>query len=99
MMCPHGGQVTVVPSQSKVQTGGGLALLASDTTTVSGCTFTIGTKPQPCLTVQWVGEATQVKVNGQAVLLKTSSGLCKSAEGMVQGTVSISSTQTKVGGQ
>jgi hypothetical protein len=99
MMCPHGGQVMVVPSQSKVQTGGGFALLSSDTTTVAGCAFCVGPKPQPCLTVQWVAEATRVKVNGTGVLLQSSSGLCKSAEGIVQGTVLITSTQTKVGGQ
>ena len=36
MMCPHGGQVQVAPSQSKVLLGGAPALFASDTTLVAG---------------------------------------------------------------
>jgi hypothetical protein len=96
MMCPHGGQVQVVASQSKVTLGGAPALLAGDTTTVAGCVFTVGPKPQPCLTVQWSAPATKVKIANQAPLLKTSIGLCKSAEGIPQGPVQIVSTQTKV---
>jgi hypothetical protein len=96
MMCPHGGQVQVAPSQSKVLLGGAPALLASDTTLVAGCAFAIGPKPQPCLTVEWSAPATKVTIANQAPLLQTSVGLCKSAEGIPQGTVLIVSTQTKV---
>lgn len=99
MMCPHGGQVTVIPSQTKMKLGGSPALLASDAAIVVGCAFAPGPKPQPCVSVQWVGQATRVKVNGQPVLLQSSSGLCKSAEGIVQGTVIITGVQTKVSGE
>lgn len=96
MMCPHGGQVQVTASQFKVKLGGKPALLAGDTTTVAGCAFAVGTKPQPCITVQWSMPATKVKIANQAPLLKTSIGLCKSAEGIPQGPVQIVSCQTKV---
>jgi hypothetical protein len=95
MQCPHGGQVIVVPSQQKVLLGSQPALLAADAASIAGCAFMVGTKPQPCLTVQWQGLATKVKINNQAPLLQTSVGLCKSAEGMVQGTVLMSGVQTK----
>lgn len=99
MMCPHGGQVMVVPSQTKVKLNGAPALLARDAMTVAGCAFTPGPKPQPCVTVQWIAESVRVKADGQPVLLQSSTGLCKSAEGIVQGTVIVSGVQTKVSGE
>jgi len=99
MMCPHGGQVQVVPAQSKVLLGGQPALLSADTFTVLGCPFTVGTKFQPCVTVMWSGAATKVNVAGQAPLLQSSIGLCKSAEGIPQGTLLITGVQTKVTAQ
>jgi len=38
-------------------------------------------KPQPCIRVQWLVPAARVLVNGQPVLLQTSTGLCLSPEG------------------
>ena len=96
VQCPHGGQATFVPSQSKVKLGGQPALLVSDTTTVAGCAFTVGPKPQPCVTVTWSAPATKVTIGGSAPLLKTSIGLCKSAEGIPQGPAVIISCQMKV---
>ena len=99
MQCPHGAPVQVVPSQSRLRLGGAAALLASDGFVVIGCPFVLGLKPQPCVAVQWVGPAQRVEVGGAAVLLGSSTGLCKSAEGIVQGTVLVSGVQTKVSGQ
>jgi hypothetical protein len=96
MTCPHGGQVQAVASQSKVQLGGQPALLASDTTTVAGCAFNVSGAPSPCMTVEWSAPATKVTIGGQAPLLATSVGLCKSAAGAPQGSVLIASTQQKV---
>jgi hypothetical protein len=74
----------------------------NDTTTVAGCPFQVpigtGTKPQPCVKVQWTVPASRVKVNGQFVLLSTSSGICQSAEQIPQGPPSVVSTQTRVKG-
>lgn len=96
MTCPHGGQVQVVASQSKVQLGGQPALLASDATTVAGCPFNVSGAPSPCMTVEWSAPATKVTIAGQAPLLATSIGLCKSAASAPQGSVLIVSTQQKV---
>ena len=63
--------------------------MVNDLTTVAGCPFQVpvgaGTKPQPCVKVQWPVPATRVKVDGQPVLLQTSTGLCQSAEQIPQG--------------
>ena len=95
-MCPHGGQVQVVPSQTRMTLGGQPALLVSDLMVIVGCPFTVGTKYQPCVTVEWTGPTVRAKINGQPLLLQTSIGLCKSAESVPQGTVLISGVQTKV---
>jgi hypothetical protein len=98
IQCPHGGTVTPIPSNVKVSVNGAFALLVSDVFIVAGCPFMIGPKPSPCLTVEWQSPSNKVKVNGTAVLLQTSIGLCKSPEQAVQGTALIISAQTKVNG-
>ena len=98
IQCPHGGMVNAVTANAKVKADGAFALLSSDTFVVAGCPFMVGTKPQPCLTLQWTGEARSFKVDGTSVLLQTSFGLCKSAEGMVQGVALVTGVQTKVMG-
>jgi hypothetical protein len=77
--CPHGGQATVVPSNTQVRVGGNLALLVSDTMIIAGCSFIVGTAPMPCLTIQWTVPATRNTVNGTPVLLQSSVGLCLNA--------------------
>jgi hypothetical protein len=98
-MCPHGGQVKVTSTNTRVKVGGKPVALVADTFLVSGCAFTIPPgKPQPCMKVQWLTPATRVKVGGQAPILKTSNGLCQSADQIPQGPPNVSSTQTKVKG-
>ncbi len=100
--CPHGGQITLIPSNSRVLANGMAVAVISDTGTVAGCPFQIpvpgGTKPQPCVQARWVVPATRVLVNGQPALLKSSSGICQSAEQIPQGAPSVSVTQTRVQG-
>jgi hypothetical protein len=98
IQCPHGGLANVVPTNFKVKVGGAPALLASDVFLVAGCPFMVGPKPQPCLTIEWQLPSTMFKINGQAVLLQTSIGICKSPEGVPQGVALISGAQTKASG-
>lgn len=96
-MCPHGGQITVTSSDSRVMVGSAPAVLVSDMGTVAGCAFTVPPgKPQPCATVQFLVPATRVTVMGQPVVLQTSSGLCLSADGIPAGPPIIASTQPRV---
>lgn len=98
IQCPHGGMASVINTNTRVKVGGNYALLATDTYTIAGCPFTMGTSPHPCVTIQWTAPAQRVKVNGKPVLLQTSVGLCKAADGLVQGTALISGVQTRVKG-
>ncbi len=98
--CPHGGRVSIHPSHRKARVGGQEVATLADTYTITGCPFTVPPgKAQPCVTVEWPQQAMQVKVNGQPVNLKTSSGICRSAEGVPQGPPMGIVTQTKVGGK
>ena len=99
VLCPHAGQVSIQSSNTRVKVSGQMVATASDIYTVAGCPFTVpGPKPQPCVTARWVVPATRVRVNGQPVILKTSSGICQSAEQIPQGPPNVTATQTRVKG-
>jgi hypothetical protein len=97
LQCPHGGTVSIVSGNSKVSATTALAL-ASDTFTISGCTFQISGAPHPCTTVQWVVTNIKTKANSTATLSQASSGLCLAADQVPQGPVSIVNAQPKVQG-
>ena len=98
VMCPHGGNTSIMTSNQRVKVGGQPAVTLSDTYTVAGCPFTVGNKPQPCVKVQWITPATRVRVGGQPVILQNSSGLCLSAEQIPQGPPNVVTTQIRVKG-
>ncbi len=98
MMCPHGGTVQVITSNSQVQAGGGYMLRASDTFTIVGCPFTLP-PPHPCVSVQWVQPAAHSQVAGDFTLTEESVGLCVAGDQAPQGTVLIQMTQAQVSGQ
>lgn len=98
-ICPHGsGQATTISSNTRVLVSGQPVATMSDTTTIAGCIFAVGTKPQPCVTVKWLVPAARVKVNGQPALLQTSTGLCLSADQIPAGPPQILVTQLRAVG-
>lgn len=97
IQCPHGGRAIITPSSPRVRAGAPVAVL-TDTTIVAGCPFMVGTKPQPCLRVQWTVGAARVRAGGKPVLVQTSTGLCLSAEGIPQGAPIIIQTQMRARG-
>jgi hypothetical protein len=94
LMCPHGGTVTGIPSQTRA-TAGAPILLGTDTFLVAGCPFNIASAPSPCLTVQWIVTATRVQAGGGFVLNEASVGLCLAATQAPQGSVLIVQTQPR----
>jgi hypothetical protein len=101
LQCPHGGTVSIVSTNTKVQAGAALAL-ATDTFTIAGCPFQIpvgvGTVPHPCVTVQWTKTNVMTSVNGTPTLAQDSVGLCLAADQAPQGPVSVVQTQPTVTG-
>jgi len=97
-MCPHGGQVSITPTNQRVSVGGQPVAVMADTCLVAGCAFMVGTKPQPCMKVQWLVPATRVTIGGQPALLQSSSGLCLSADQIPAGPPNVVVTQMRVTG-
>ena len=96
ILCPHGGRGAPSPTAVRVKVGGKPPLRVSDPVTIAGCPFTVSGAPSPCLRVQWLMPATTVRVEGAAVLLSSSVGLCVNAAGAPQGTALVSGFQTRV---
>lgn len=101
-ICPHGGQITVISTNTRVLVSGQPVATMGDTYVIAGCPFTVpagpAPKPQPCIKVQWLVPATRVLVNGQPALLQTSTGLCLSVEQIPQGPPTVVATQPRVSG-
>lgn len=98
-ICPHGGSVTVISTNTRVKVMGQFVAVMGDTYTIAGCPFVVPpSKPQPCVKIQWLVPAMRVKVMGKQVLLKSSTGLCKSAEQIPQGPPNVIMTQMRVKG-
>jgi uncharacterized Zn-binding protein involved in type VI secretion len=98
-MCPHGGQVSIASSNTRVLLGGQPATTVADQFPIAGCPFTIPSgPPHPCVAVRWVVPATRVLINGQPAVLQTSAGLCQAADQVPQGPPTVIATQLRVTG-
>jgi hypothetical protein len=98
MMCPHGGMVSAISANTRVQAAGGPVLRSSDTFIIAGCVFNIAGASHPCVTVNWVQPDTRSQVIGDFTLSEASVGLCAAADQAVQGAVLITFTQPRVSG-
>lgn len=99
LMCPHGGQVTIIPANPRSSAGGAPIATTADTFIIAGCAFTLpGPVPSPCVQVQWIVPELRVKAGGAQALDAASVGLCIAATGAPQGPVAVQSTQAKVTG-
>ncbi len=95
-ICPHGGQVNAVTSNTRVLVGGAPAVTQTDTFLVAGCVFAVGPKPQPCVVARWMVVSTRVTVMGQPVVIQGGTGLCFSAEQAPQGPPTVMTAQPRV---
>jgi len=98
-ICPHGGQITTISSNTRVTVSGQPVATMADQFMVAGCAFTVPpSKPQPCLKVLWLQPAVRVTVMGQPAILQTSTGLCQSPEQIPQGPPTVLVTQLRASG-
>lgn len=99
-MCPHGGMVNAISSNTKTKAGHSDVLRSSDTFMIAGCPFFRGLIYSPCVQVQWVQPSlkSKVKVLGDFVLTADSVGLCVADDQATQGKVLIQMTQSQVYG-
>ena len=99
LMCPHGGSVSATTSNTHTNAGGSPVVGASDTFTISGCSFQISGSPHPCVQVQWQVNNERSQISGDYTLSQSSVGLCVAGDQAPQGTVIISDTQEDVSGE
>src|SRR5438552_951059 len=97
-MCPHGGQISIVPSNARVVVSGQTVATLGDVYPIVGCPFNLAGTLHPCVKVQGLAPAARVLVNGQPAILQISSGLCLSADQTPQGPPVIVTTQPRVVG-
>ena len=106
VQCTHTAKAGAPPGQTRVFASGQPVALATDPISVVGCPFQVpvpgGTKPQPCVTIQWGMAAVRVKVMGVPVLLApapgSGAGVCKSVEQIPQGPPLVGAVQARVSG-
>jgi len=105
MQCTHFAPATNAPAQTRVFVSGQPVAVSSSLVTVAGCPFQIpippaGTKPQPCVKVQWLMMSTRVVVMGQPVLLQpapgSGMGICQSIEQIPAGPPQVTVVQSRV---
>lgn len=97
--CTHGGTDTAQSTNIRVRVSGMAVLTSADLYPVVGCPFQVpapsGSKPQPCVRIQWAAPAARVRVNGVPPILVTSGGNGISAEGVPQGPPVVAGFQTR----
>lgn len=98
LMCPHGGTVTIITSNSRAKASGDFLVRASDTFTIAGCPLIVSGVAHPCVKVTWVQPAGRSKTVSDANLTEQSTGLCVAADQAAQGTVQIVFSQPRVKG-
>jgi len=96
MICPHGGSIQAITSNTQVTIFGVPVLRSLDTFLVAGCPFFIGTKPSPCLTVQWIVADVRGTAVGGATLSQSSIGLCLNEFQAPQGVAIVVQTQQSI---
>lgn len=98
--CTHGASMQTAPGNARVMVSGQPVATMADSYPVAGCPFQIpigtGTKPSPCIRIQWTVPAARVMANGTPVLTVVSTGLGLSPESAPQGPPIPSATQVRV---
>ncbi|MGC0334596.1 hypothetical protein RKD23_007586 [Streptomyces sp. SAI-170] len=94
--CPHGAPLNIVAAGPRVTVSGATAAVLTDQGLVTGCPFTVGTKPQPCVSTKWLAGATRVTASGQPLLINPAGAVCLSADQIPAGPPIVSGTQTRV---
>ncbi|MEJ8822319.1 hypothetical protein WKW80_09740 [Variovorax humicola] len=92
--CVHAGQAMPSAPFPRVMLSKQPVTTVSAAYTVAGCVFNVSGSPCPCISAQWVTQATRVMANKQPVLLADSQAVCAP-----NGTgVLITTTQVRVKG-
>ena len=99
IVCPHGGKVNIITSNTRVFISGQPVSTQNDLYQIAGCPFTIPSGPyHPCVQVKWLVPSNRILVNGQPAILQSSSGICQASDQAPQGAPIVVATQIRVKG-
>lgn len=96
LICPHGGQLTIIAASPRVLLGGMPAAVLTDQGLIAGCVFTVPPKPQPCVTTKWLAGATRVLASGVPLLTAPPAALTMSVEQIPAGPPIVLQVQARV---
>ncbi|QNQ10305.1 hypothetical protein [Sphingomonas alpina] len=96
-VCPHGGRIAAT-SRGRVRVGRVPVVTMFDPCLIAGCPFFVGDRPDPCVSVRWVGRTTRVLIGGQPAVLQAGAGIALNAGQVPAGPVTIVGGQTRVAG-
>jgi len=99
LMCPHGGTVSAITSNTRVTASGSPLVRMSDTFVIAGCIFSTAAGPHPCITVKWIVSDQRSWAMDDLTLNESSVGMCLAGDQSPQGTVLIVNTQLQVTGE
>lgn len=94
-ICPHGGRI-VAARHGRVLAGGAPVLTVRDAGLVAGCPALAGDRPDPCVSVRWIGFATRVLIDGQPAVVQAAAGICLTGGQAPAGPVTVVTGQTRV---
>ena len=94
-LCPHGGRV-VAPGHARVVASGVPVVTLLDAGLIAGCPSLAGDRPNPCVSVQWIGLAARVLIDGQPAVVQAGAGICIASDRAPAGPVSVVAGQTRV---
>jgi hypothetical protein len=98
LMCPHGGKVQLISTNTRVKAMSDYLMRTSDTFAITNCPLNVAGAPHPCVRVQWVQPTTRSQVQSDSTITKDNVGLCIAGDQAVQGTVTVAFTQPRVTG-
>lgn len=94
-MCPHGGRI-VATSHARVLADGAPVLTMFDAGLIAGCSLLAGDRPNPCVSVRWMGLANRVLINGQPAVVQAAAGICLTGGQAPAGPVTVVAGQKRV---
>ena len=93
-MCPHGGRI-VVTSNARVLADGAPVLTMHDAGLIAGCSLLASDRPNPCVSVGWMGNAARVLISGQPAVKRAAAGICLSSAQAPSGPVFVVAGQSR----
>jgi hypothetical protein len=86
----------MVTSNARVLADGAPVLTMSDAGLIAGCSLLAGDRPNPCVSVRWMGIAARVLISGQPAVKQAAAGICLTSAQTPAGPVIVVAGQSRI---